>query len=175
MAQRPPPAGDESPGTCAGASATVGDATRALATAAGQTFAQSVTWGPWTFTYAVSGSQDGLSLSNVKYNGRLLMYKISLPVMRVFYTNNSCGPYADRLGGVLSPIPWANNATLAQREFTLDGKQWYEIGIRDQIGSYDIYQVYYLNADGTLDAHIYSKGLQCVVDQLIAHFGVIVF
>ncbi len=128
--------------------------------------AAAVTWNGWTFDYEVSGNFDGLSLKNVTYQGHTLVYKINLPVMRVFYDNDACGPYADRLGGTLSPIPWANNATIAQREFTLGGRQWYEIGIRDQIGNYDIYQVYYLSGDGTLDAHIYSKGLQCLVDHV---------
>jgi subtilisin-like proprotein convertase family protein len=125
-----------------------------------------VTWNGWEFDHAVSSYNDGLSLKKVKFQGRTIINKLSLPVMRVFYDNNACGPYADRLGGTLSPIPWANNAKLAKREFTLNGQQWYEIGIRDQIGSYDIYQVYYLSADGTIDAHIYSKGLQCVTNHI---------
>ena len=126
----------------------------------------STVWGSWTFDSDVSGNNDGLSLLNVKYQGRSLIKKLSFPVVRVFYDSNACGPYADRLGGTLSQIPWAGNATLARREFTLNGQQWYEIGIRDQIGSYDIYQVYYLGADGTIDAHVYSKGLQCVVNHI---------
>ena len=124
----------------------------------------SVNWNGWTFSYDVSGKYDGLSLMDVKFQGLPIISKISFPVMRVFYDNNICGPYADRLGGTLSPIPWAGNATVAKREFSLSGRQWYEIGIRDQIGSYDIYQVYYLSNDGILDAHIYSKGMQCNVN-----------
>lgn len=138
----------------------------AFLVAVSATEAASVTWGAWTFDYEVSGNFDGLSLKNVRYQGRSLLHKISMPVMRVFYAGDACGPYADRLGGTLWPIPWADNATIAQREFTLNGRQWYEIGIRDQIGNYDIYQVYYLSSDGILDAHIYSKGLQCVVDHI---------
>ena len=126
----------------------------------------SVTWNEWTFTYEVSGKRDGLSLKGVQYKGFPFIHKLSFPIMRVFYTNNVCGPFADRLGGTLSPIPWANNALVAKREFTLNGRQWYEIGIRDVIGNYDIYQVYYLSADGILDAHVYSKGLQCVMDHV---------
>ena len=125
-----------------------------------------VSWQGWTFDYAVSGDYDGLSLLNVTFQGRPVLRKLSLPVVRVFYDSNACGPYADRLGGTLSPIPWAGNATIAQRQFTLNGQLWYEIGIRDQIGSYDMYQVYYLGADGTIDAHFYSKGLQCVVNHI---------
>lgn len=126
----------------------------------------SVNWNGWTFTYKVSGDYDGLSLSGVRFRGLPIIYKISFPVMRVFYVNNSCGPFADRLGGTLTPIPWAGNAIVARREFTLNGRQWYEIGIRDQIGAYDMYQVYYLSNDGILDAHIYSKGLECVEDHV---------
>ena len=137
-----------------------------LTTVAPVSVAAPVTWQSWSFDYAVSGDDDGLSLLNVTFQGRSVLRKLSLPVVRVFYDSNACGPYADRLGGSLSPIPWAGNATLAQRQFTLNGQLWYEIGIRDQIGSYDMYQVYYLGADGTIDAHLYSKGLQCVVNHI---------
>jgi len=120
-----------------------------------------LSWLDWTLDYAVSGNFDGLSLTTVRYKNRDVIGKISFPVMRVFYENNICGPYADRLGGNLLTVPWANNATLAQREFTVNNRRWYELGIRDLIGNYDIYQVYYLSEDGILDAHIFSKGLQC--------------
>lgn len=129
-----------------------------------------VTWQSWTFEYEVS-STVGLTLTKVRFRDHLsqdrtLLARISFPVVRVFYENDECGPYADKLGGTIYPIAWANNALVAQREFTLDGKLWYEIGIRDEIGDYDMYQVYYLSADGTLDGHIYSRGLQCIVDHL---------
>ncbi|MGB9148614.1 MAG: hypothetical protein WCB36_00005, partial [Burkholderiales bacterium] len=126
----------------------------------------SVNWNGWVFNYQVSGNDDGLSLTGVQFQGLPLINKLSFPVMRVFYDGNVCGPYADRLGGTIYPIPWANNATVARREFTLNGRQWYEIGIRDLIGSYDMYQVYYLSTDGILDAHIFSKGLQCQVNHV---------
>lgn len=126
----------------------------------------SVSWNGWTFTYEVSGNFDGLSLRGVQFQGLPFIYKISFPVVRVFYDNNACGPFADRLGGTLSPVPWAGNAIVAQREFTLNGRQWFEIGIRDLIGNYDMYQVYYLSNDGILDAHFYSKGMQCVVNHV---------
>ena len=126
----------------------------------------SVSWNGWTFNYEVSGNFDGLSLKGVQFQGLPLISKISFLVMRVFYENDACGPFADRLGGYLEPIPWADNATVGRREFTLNGKQWYEIGILDQIGQYEMYQVYYLSQDGILDAHIYSKGLECVVDHV---------
>jgi hypothetical protein len=127
--------------------------------------AGAVNWNGWSFSYEVSGNYDGLSLRNVAYNGTSLLYKVTFPVMRVFYTDNLCGPYADRIGpDALAPISWANDALLVQREFTLNGRQWLELGIRALIGNYDIYQSYYLSQDGMLDAHIFSRGLQCNAD-----------
>jgi len=126
----------------------------------------SVDWNGWRFSYEVSGNYDGLSLKGVEFQGLSFIKKVSFPVMLVFYDNDACGPFSDRLGGNLQPIPWAGNATIGRREFTLNGQQWYEIGIRDQVGTYDMYQVYYLSSDGILDAHIYSKGLVCVVDHV---------
>ena len=125
-----------------------------------------VTWSGWTFTYEVNGRLDGLTLKGVEFQGLPLISRISFPVVRVFYDNNACGPYADRLGGTIYPIPWANNALVGQRQFTLNGVDYYEIGIRDIIGHYDLYQVYYFSTLGTLDAHIYSKGLQCLVNHV---------
>jgi subtilisin-like proprotein convertase family protein len=142
-----------------------------IASAAGH-----VNWGGpnndyWSFDHEVSGNNDGLSLSKVSFKGHLLYHRMSLPVVRVFYDSrpdgSTCGPYADLLGGTLSPISWMGNAPLGQREFTTaNGVHWYEIGIRDQIGSYDLYQVFYLSENGTIDAHIYSKGLQCVLNHI---------
>ena len=123
-------------------------------------------WQGWDFDYQVSGNFDGVSLTKVKYQGVDILGKASLPVMRVFYDNNVCGPYADRLGGSITPISWANNDPLVLREFTQSGRQWLEIGIQDTIGNYVIYQSWYLSADGILDGHIFSKGLQCNINHI---------
>lgn len=124
-----------------------------------------VNWNGWQLTYEISGSYDGLSLLDVSYHNLAVLHKLSMPVMRVFYDFGACGPYADRLGAeYLAPVSWADDALVVQREFTLDGRTWLELGIRAIIGNYDIYQSYYLSADGLLDSHIFSKGLQCNVD-----------
>lgn len=126
-----------------------------------------VAWNGWSLRYEVSGNYDGLSLRDVTYNGTSLLFKVSFPVMRVFYDNNVCGPYADRLGpDALAAVTWADNALLVQREFTLNNRRWLELGIRALIGNYDIYQSYYLSQDGILDAHIFSRGLQCNADHI---------
>ena len=123
-------------------------------------------WQGWSFDYTVSGALDGVSLKNVKYQCVDILGKASMPVMRVFYDNDACGPYADRLGGDLLPVSWANNDLLVLREFTQSGRQWLEIGIQDLLGNYVIYQAWYLSSDGILDGHIFSKGLQCNIDHI---------
>lgn len=129
--------------------------------------AGTVAWNGWSLNYEVSGNYDGLSLRNVTYNGVSLLYKVTFPVMRVFYTDNSCGPYADRIGpDALAAISWADNALVVQREFTLNNQRWLELGVRALIGNYDIYQSYYLSQDGMIDAHIFSRGLQCNADHI---------
>jgi hypothetical protein len=123
-------------------------------------------WQNWSFDYQVNGRLDGISLTKVKYKGVEILGKASLPVMRVFYDDDACGPYADRLGGDLTPISWANNNLVVLREFTQSGRQWLEVGIQDTIGNYVIYQSWYLSSDGILDGHIFSKGLQCNIDHI---------
>lgn len=125
-----------------------------------------VDWNGWSLDYQVSGLYDGLSLTNVYYQNNKILRKASFPVMRVFYDNNVCGPYADRLGGILTTVSWANNALVVKRQFNLDGRTWLELGIQDTIGNYVIYQVWYISSDGIIDVHIFSKGLQCNVNHI---------
>ncbi len=128
--------------------------------------AGSVNWEGWTLDYEVSSRFDGMSLSNVSYQGVKVLERASMPVMTVFYENNACGPYADRLGGSGLPVSWAGNSSVVNRTFTQNGETWREIGFQDQIGAYILYQVWYLSGSGQIDAHIFAKGLQCQTDHL---------
>ena len=103
----------------------------------------------------------GLALEDVSYQRVSILGKASFPIMRVFYEDDACGPYADRLAVPLTPGSWANDALLVQRMFAQNGQTWLELGIQDTIGIYVIYQVWYLSEDGVIDAHIFSNGLQC--------------
>ncbi|MBX2882003.1 MAG: hypothetical protein KTR32_18790 [Granulosicoccus sp.] len=124
-----------------------------------------IDWNGWELDYTTFELSDGLILNNVKYNGVPLLGRASFPVMSVYY-EGPCGPYADRLNGPQQPVSWANNALLVAREFTQEGKLWFELGIREFIGSYDIYQAWYISEDGELDGHAFSRGLQCNYDHV---------
>ncbi|MEM9653788.1 MAG: hypothetical protein AAGA65_16975, partial [Actinomycetota bacterium] len=109
----------------------------------------------WEYTPQVSSTRsDGLALNDVSYNGLKIFERISLPAMNVFYDNNVCGPYVDRIGGT-------RYTTEGPTEFTQNGVRWLQIGLTDQIGAYVITQMFYLSENGDFDAHIFSKGLQC--------------
>ncbi len=120
-----------------------------------------IEWNGWAFDYNTYTESDGLSLHNVTYEGMQLMGRASFPVMSVYYQNNMCGPYADRMNGPPAVVEWADNARLVARQFTQNGKLWFELGVREFIGSYDIYQVWYFSAEGVLGGHLFSRGLQC--------------
>lgn len=109
----------------------------------------------WQFDAQVSATRsDGLALNDVSYNGLKIFDRISMPAMNVFYDNNACGPYVDRIGGT----SYTNEGPT---EFTQNGVRWMQIGLTDRIGAYVITQMFYLSENGDFDAHIFSKGLQC--------------
>jgi len=133
-------------------------------------FAADIDWGGWSFDYSVNDSDSGLVLQNVEFNGKKILYRAGMPVMRVEYDNDACGPYADILTpSVLEPAYSGapNNAcdgqSVCTRTYTQNGQQMLEVGSNWQIGEYQIYQTYYFSDEGYFDARIYSRGLQCEV------------
>ncbi|MGI9015525.1 MAG: hypothetical protein ACR2HR_00220 [Euzebya sp.] len=152
--------GDTSAGAARGAQP------EAVSSAAGRQ--GSVSWHDWTFDYEVSGRMDGIALTDVRFRNTEILQRASMPAMTVFYENDACGPFVDRLGGELTPVDWADGAEVVLREFTQYGQDWLELGVLDTLGEYVLYQSFYLGQDGQLDAHTFAKGLQCETDH--AHY-----
>ncbi|MFK7996547.1 MAG: pre-peptidase C-terminal domain-containing protein [Granulosicoccus sp.] len=125
-----------------------------------------IEWNGWNLDYDTFALADGLTLHDVSYEGTPILNQASFPIMSVYYDDNACGPYADRLNGPQASVEWADDALLVAREYTQNGVQWFELGIREFIGSYDIYQVWYFSADGSLDGHVFSRGLQCDIGHI---------
>ena len=128
-------------------------------------FAQSgqTVWGSWSFDWEVKDGA-GIAIRNVVFDRHYVIYKASMPVIRVQYVS-SCGPYADRIDwGNLIGVPWCNGAKVCQRSFTASGRNWLELGVYARIGAYHLYQVWYFSEDGWVQARLYSKGLQCAYD-----------
>ncbi|MEZ4631985.1 MAG: hypothetical protein R2880_14960 [Deinococcales bacterium] len=129
-----------------------------------------VNWQGWDLTTTPALMLRVWSLQNVSFNGTQILNKASFPVMRVKYAGDVCGPYADILwSSTFRPAPSAPNSscdgqTLCQRTYTQDGQDWLELGVNAQIGEYQIYQSYYFNPEGIIDARVFSRGLQCIID-----------
>ena len=142
-----------------------------------------VSWGfgHWDFDYAISDS-EGLSLLNGRYRGVLIIGKFSMPVIRVKYRIDGgwhdwrrpfglgAGPYADQirwhLGGShgLQRISNRGNEYVAIYEFLVNGVRWLEMGVYARIGAYHIYQAWFLNEEGIVQPHVWSKGLTINMD-----------
>lgn len=134
-------------------------------------------WGDWSFTYIVLGN-EGLCLLDGVFRGHRVFRKLSLPVIRVKYNNDSCGPYNDRIhwdtddwGEDMNPISgphhldkWPNGRYILTQEVLNEGVLWYEAAIYARIGAYHIIQRWRLNNDGVILATVFSKGLSCTVD-----------
>lgn len=140
----------------------LGCATTALA------HAGHVNWGPWDFDWEVKDGA-GLALRNVKFNNEEILYKASLPVIRVKYDvdggDGGCGPYADRIyWESLQDIPWCGGAKVCKQNYSSGGRDWLELGVLANIGEYRIYQVWYLSKDGWINPVVWSKGLQCTIN-----------
>lgn len=129
-----------------------------------QAFAHSghTVWGGWRFDWEVKDNA-GIAIRNVYFNNELVLYKASLPVIRVQYDGNKCGPYADQISwGDLVKISNCGNKKVCQTSYTSsDGRNWLELGVYARIGSYHIYQAWYLSHDGYILPTVWSKGLQC--------------
>jgi Bacterial Ig domain/CARDB len=140
-------------------------------------YAAPITWNGWTFDYTVGVNDEGLALKNVKYQTHTLLKKISLPLITSGNANVAgvpCDvPTDDQIDAVVTPMPWANNATVSQRQFMYLGRQWYEIGVYKTIEDREYFQAYYLSNDGLFDAHLYSRGFSCPDRQMrIPHWRV---
>lgn len=121
-------------------------------------------WGPWRFDWEVR-DDAGIAIRNVSYKDELVLYKASVPVIRVKYRNDACGPYADRINwDNLLNISNCGGGKVCQRSYASGGRNWLELGVLAGIGAYRIYQVWYLSDDGYIHAVLWSRGLHCDVD-----------
>jgi hypothetical protein len=124
-------------------------------------------WNGWSFDWEVKDGA-GLGLRNVSYKNEFVLWKGSMPTIRVKYVTvggQTCGPYADRIdSNNLIPISWCGNNKVCQQSYMSGGHNMLELGVEAKIGQYDLYQVWYLTEDGWIGAHLFARGLQCQLD-----------
>jgi hypothetical protein len=135
-----------------------------------------VDWNEWSFDYQVLDKAGGLALENVHYRGTKIIHRASLPVVRVEYNGDECGPFDDMIPNdnscdvefpspdCLLKISDCDNDRLCLRSFTTQGVEWLEIAVLARIGAYRLYQAWYLGRDGSIDPRLSSKGIATPVN-----------
>ncbi|MEI6099857.1 MAG: hypothetical protein WCS20_16505 [Alphaproteobacteria bacterium] len=130
------------------------------------TLAQSgqVNWGPWALQWEVA-DDAGIGLRSVRFDGRTVLHRANMPVIRVKY-DHSCGPYQDRItwGHLVTDNNCDNGQKVCTRTFSWGGREWLEVSGRAFIGSYDIVQAWFMSRDGEIQPRMFSRGLQCKID-----------
>jgi len=145
-----------------------------------------INWQQWSFDWEVR-VDTGLALRDVSFDGKTVLNKASMPVIRVKYVKEwpiwhpyswwplrklsftrqggKCGPFQDRISwGRIKKQAGCSNQKVCVESFFSSGIEWLEIGVFAEIGEYDIYQTWYLSADGQLNAIVQSGGLSCHTD-----------
>lgn len=134
-----------------------------------------IDWNGWSFDFEVM-DEAGLAIRDVHFNGVRVLKKASLPVIRVQYDGDHCGPYEDKIENdkscsgesigirCLLKISNCGNQFLCQQELTGGGDKWLELGILARIGDYRIYQVWYFGPDGIIDSHVFSSGVAAPIN-----------
>jgi hypothetical protein len=123
----------------------------------------STNWNDWSVGWTVGSASEGLEIRNVFWKGVKVLYKGSMPVIRVKYDANACGPYADRIGWTnIYDTPWApcQGEKVCLRDW---GGNILEIGAYAKLGKYNIYQAWYFTKSGSLEAKMWSQGWHCQV------------
>ena len=118
----------------------------------------------WRFAYALADTPDaeGIAISDAHFRGRKVLYKGSLPSLRVQY-NSSCGPYKD-------PLTYNNAHAISGsnrvKVYTVvsGGLAGVSVESFHTIGSYKLTVRWTFWADGRITPRLYSAGLQCNVD-----------
>jgi hypothetical protein len=124
----------------------------------------STTFGSWSFSWTIHGHDEGLVLRDVRWKNTQVLYKASLPVIRVKYRGggqdirDGCGPFADQIGGVKTDELPGVDSDVASRIF--DG-ELFEIAVYDEIGGYDLYHAWTFHTSGWMMGLLASRGWSC--------------
>jgi hypothetical protein len=117
----------------------------------------------WTFDWRLADypDEEGIVIRSVRYRGRQLLYKASLPSLRVQY-DGPCGPYKDPLNyNNAQPTSRCPSNRVCAWSYTSGGLRALTIESYHKIGSYRLTHRWVFWEHGVLMARLYSAGLQC--------------
>jgi hypothetical protein len=124
-----------------------------------------VDWNGFSFDWAIENN-SGVTVRNVSANGTLYLHSMSMPVIRVEYDGNACGPFMDRI----SPNFINQNAGNYVR-IDSPSANTLNVWIDATIASYRLRQYFIFQksvifgvTNYIITARLYSSGLQCVTN-----------
>lgn len=126
----------------------------------------SLNWRTWSLNYRLADSpdQEGIAVSNVRFKGRQVLYKASLPSLRVQYSG-SCGPYKDPLNyNNAQPTQRCPNQRVCVYTYSSGGQNALALESYHRIGAYRLTHRWVFWESGWIMPRLYSAGLQCNYD-----------
>jgi len=124
--------------------------------------AGSVNCNGWNFDYFLSSGSvapTGLTLTDGSFAGDSIFSEVNFAGLPVKYDDNACGPYVDLFSTITNSEPSGIQADT----FTQNGRQWLELGVHYQIGSYVLYTAYYFGDAGEMEMRMFARGIECPV------------
>lgn len=126
-----------------------------------------ITWQGFSIHWAISDTA-GIGIRNVSYNGTNYIFRADMPVIRVRYAQDACGPFIDRLTPDDGDIGKINthvvNGEAQYIRVDYPDSATMRIWIDATVGSYRLQQYWFFHAAGGISARLYSSGLQCQFD-----------
>ena len=118
----------------------------------------------WQFGYTLADAPDaeGIAISNASFRGRKVLYKGSMPSLRVQY-NSTCGPYKDPLNYNNAHAISGSNRVKVYTVWS-SGLSGIAVEAFHTIGAYKLTERWTFWADGRITPRLYSAGLQCNID-----------
>jgi hypothetical protein len=118
----------------------------------------------WQFAYTLANHPDeeGIAITNARFRGRTVLFKGSLPSLRVQY-NSRCGPYKDPLN-YNNAKPISGSKKVKVYSIVSGGVSGVAVEAFHTIGFYRLTERWTFWADGRVTPRLYSAGLQCNID-----------
>ncbi|MBE1495578.1 Cu2+-containing amine oxidase [Amycolatopsis lexingtonensis] len=119
----------------------------------------------WRFTYTLADPPacEGIAITQAFYRDHQVLYKGSLPSLRVQYDHNACGPYKDPLT-YNNAQPLAGTKKVKTYTVVSAGLPGIAVEAFHRIGAYKLTERWTFWADGRITPRLYSAGLQCNTD-----------
>ncbi len=121
----------------------------------------------WEFDYHLRGSahDEGIAIEQAYYRGEKVFWKASMPMARVRYDGNTCGPYDDPVNyGTAERTNRSGSDKVATYSFHTGGMGAISVEAFYRIGNYRIVDRWTFYEDGQIYPRIWSGGLQCPTD-----------